>query len=76
MTAKRRDHPGNLKEYSSWFGDFQQLGYDRELEIPGTGQKAVRPFHIPLVSGAERSRALDPSSGVPDQQSVGSNPQS
>ena len=49
MTAKRRDHPGNLKEYSSWFGDFQQLGYDRELEIPGTGQKAVRPFHIPLV---------------------------
>ncbi len=35
MNAKKRNHPGNLKEYSTWFGNFQQLNYDMELEIPG-----------------------------------------
>ncbi|XP_071796803.1 DNA-dependent protein kinase catalytic subunit-like [Asterias amurensis] len=61
MTAKRRDHPGNLKEYSSWFGDFQQLGYDRELEIPGQYGGRTKPmpeYHVKIAGFDEKVKVL------------------
>ncbi|XP_022110995.1 DNA-dependent protein kinase catalytic subunit-like [Acanthaster planci] len=61
MAAKRRDPPGNLKEYSTWFSDFQQLSYDRELEIPGQyggKSKPLPEYHVKIAGFDEQVKVL------------------
>ncbi|XP_072042849.1 DNA-dependent protein kinase catalytic subunit-like [Amphiura filiformis] len=58
---KRKDSPGNIKEYCTWLSDFQSQGYDRELEIPGQYDGKTKPmpeYHVKIAGFDEYVKVL------------------
>ncbi|XP_077979786.1 DNA-dependent protein kinase catalytic subunit-like [Glandiceps talaboti] len=61
VEGKKKDAPGNLKEYSPWLSEFQPINYDRELEIPGQYKGSSKPlpeYHVKIAGFDEKVLVL------------------
>ncbi|XP_070581112.1 DNA-dependent protein kinase catalytic subunit-like [Ptychodera flava] len=61
VDAKKKEAPGNLKEYSPWLSEFQPINYDRELEIPGQYRGRSKPlpeYHVKIAGFDEKVLVL------------------
>ncbi|XP_033121520.1 DNA-dependent protein kinase catalytic subunit-like [Anneissia japonica] len=61
ITEKKRIVPANIKEYSTWFLDFQTINPDQELEIPGQYDGKTKPLlshHVTIAGFGEQVLVL------------------